>query len=168
MDQHQASRSNGCNGQGKRLCDDGGQVELVILVYLWHTNLPYRSHDLPQVTDFEIQEEKKRYTYIINVQNQNQKTVRMSWLIKQFISFLNLHQFILFKAYIVDEMLSFKTFTHDFRWFATTISENYDLSKMRKHPDSFLSHCTLVKEQLGHSRNVCTAYLEVQGYAGIE
>jgi len=66
MDQHQASRGYGCNGQGKRLCDDGGQVELVILVYLWHTNLPYRSHDLPQVTDFEIQE-KKRYTYIINV-----------------------------------------------------------------------------------------------------
>jgi len=26
---------------GEELCDDGGQVKLVILVCLWHKNLPY-------------------------------------------------------------------------------------------------------------------------------
>ena len=40
-------------------------------------------------------------------------------------------------------MLSFKTYTHEFRWFATAIPQNYDLSKMWKHPDSFLSHCII-------------------------
>jgi len=40
-------------------------------------------------------------------------------------------------------MLSFKTYTHDFKYFATTIPQNYDFSKMWKHPDSFLSHCTV-------------------------
>jgi len=42
---------------GERLYNNGGQVELVVFTCLWHLNLLYWSHYLPQVTDFKIQGE---------------------------------------------------------------------------------------------------------------
>jgi len=66
IDQHQARRGCGCIGQGKRLHNDGGKVGLAVLACLWHLDLPYSSHDLPQVTGFEIQGEKERYCILIS------------------------------------------------------------------------------------------------------
>ena len=43
--------------------NDGGQEWLLICACLWHLNLPYRSHDLLQVTDLKIQGEKQWYSY---------------------------------------------------------------------------------------------------------
>ena len=65
MDQHQARRGCGCTEQGKMLHNDVEQAWLVVLAHLWHLNLPYWSHDLPQVSDFRIQGEKEQYSHII-------------------------------------------------------------------------------------------------------
>jgi len=43
--------------------NDGGQEWLLICACLWHLNLPYRSHNLLQVTDLKIQGLKQWYSY---------------------------------------------------------------------------------------------------------
>src|SRR5882724_1744431 len=58
-DQHQAKRGCGCTEHMKRLHNDVGKALLVVLTCLWHLNLPFRSHDLPQVTEFKVQGKKK-------------------------------------------------------------------------------------------------------------
>ena len=65
LDQHWARRGCGCTKQGKRIHNDVGQAWLVVLAHLWHLNFPYLLHNLPQVTYFKIQGEKKRNYYII-------------------------------------------------------------------------------------------------------
>ena len=64
IDHHQARRNCSCTEQGKRIDNDVEQAWLVVLAHLWHLDLPYLSYDLPQVTDFKIQE-KEICSYII-------------------------------------------------------------------------------------------------------
>jgi len=47
------------------------------LLYLWHLNLPYRPHDIPQVAGFKVQGEKERYPYIIVLEFKSNKIVAM-------------------------------------------------------------------------------------------
>jgi len=54
-----------------------GKAWLVVLTNLWHLNLPYRSHDVPQVAYFKVQGEKKRYSYITVLEFKSNKIVAM-------------------------------------------------------------------------------------------
>jgi len=63
--------------RGERLHGDGGQEQVVVLPCLWHLNLCYRSHDISQATDFNIQEEKARYFYTMAVEFKSNKIVAM-------------------------------------------------------------------------------------------
>src|SRR5882762_4206696 len=63
--------------RGERLHGDGGQEQVVVLPCLWHLNLCYRSHDISQATDFNIQEEKARYFYTMAVEFKSNKIIAM-------------------------------------------------------------------------------------------
>jgi len=39
-----------------------------VLTCLWHWNFLFRSHDLPQVTEFKLQGKKERYLYTMAVE----------------------------------------------------------------------------------------------------
>src|SRR5882724_407195 len=76
-DQHQAKRGCGCTEHMKRLHNDVGKALLVVLTCLWHLNLPFRSHDLPQVTEFKGQGKKERYAYLIVLHHKSNITIAM-------------------------------------------------------------------------------------------
>jgi len=61
--------------RGERLHGDVGQEQVVVLACLWHQNLCYRSHDLPQVTEFKVQGKKERYAYIIVLHFKSNKII---------------------------------------------------------------------------------------------
>ena len=77
IDQHQAGRGYSCAEQGKEASWWWWSRASGCFGCLWHWNLCYRSHDLPQVTEFKVKGKKERYAYIIVLHFKSNITIAM-------------------------------------------------------------------------------------------
>jgi len=143
IDQHQARRGCGCIGQGKQLHNDGGQVELIVFTCLWHLNIPYWSHDLPQVTNFGIQGEILISSVFCTTYIKSCKTIPMVSLFQMGISLHPLDQITWSKDSFVAKSWYFTCFHKDYVWFPHTQVLYCVHYKSTKHWNGFASHCML-------------------------
>src|SRR5882762_9981332 len=112
------------------------------LAYLWHLNLPYRSHDIPQVAGFKVQGEKERYSYIIVLEFKSNKIIAMH-VSQRLVYISGINDDYVMISNVARACEYWLPATVYFMSIACLVAEIFNYySKVSKHCNNFVAHCS--------------------------
>ena len=134
------------------------------LLYLWHLNLPYRPHDIPQVAGFKVQGEKERYSYSIVLEFKSNKIIAMH-ILQKLVYISGNNDAYLIISNVACAWESWLPATIYFMSIAFLVDEVFNHhSNMWKHCNNFVAHCTLWYRPIAISSYRCILHWHVPSW----